>query len=207
VALTFDADMTDVMMRDHGKSFANVKILDMLQERGVPATFFVTALWAKRYPEHTRRIAADGKFEMGNHTYRHSAYTPNCYTLPQLPRAEMTVDAQRTFEVLNEFGGNQTRYFRFPGLCHDNAALTALAPLGVTVIDGDVVSGDPFATAAGPIIRAVLDKVQAGSVIVLHITEANAEFTDEALGPILDGLAKKGLTPAKLSDVLGPSPH
>lgn len=210
VALTFDADMTDVMLRNlesgKVKSYANIKILDILQERQIPATFFITGLWAQRYPKVTTRIAQDTRFEVANHTYRHSAYTPNCYTLPQLPRPEMTGDARRTFDVLTAFGGNQTRYFRFPGLCHDNAALTALAPLGVTVVDGDVISGDPFATASAPIVSAVLDRVQAGSIIVLHITEANAAFTDEALTPILDGLAARGLTPVKLSDLLAPAP-
>ncbi len=202
VALTFDADMTEVMLKNTSASFVNVKILDMLQERQIPATFFITGLWAKRYPEHTRRIAAENRFEIANHTYKHSAYTPNCYSLPQLPRTELTSDAAKTFEVLSEFGGNQTRYFRFPGLCHDTAALTALAPLGVTVVDGDVISGDPFATASRPIVDAVLSQVKAGSIIILHVTEANAQYTDEALGPILEGLAKKGLTPVKLSDLL-----
>lgn len=201
VALTFDADMTDRMLHNR-KSFANEKILDILQDRSVPATFFVTGLWAKRYPSLTQRIADDPRFEIANHTYRHSAYTPNCYTLPQLPRTEMTDDARRTFDTLEPFGGNQTRYFRFPGLCHDKAALTALAPLGVTVVDGDVVSGDPFATAAAPIVHAVLSQVKPGSIVILHVTESNAPYTDEALIPILDGLAKKGLEPVKLSDLL-----
>jgi peptidoglycan/xylan/chitin deacetylase (PgdA/CDA1 family) len=207
VALTFDADMTDVMLAnlDSGKvaSYANLKVIDMLQERGIPATFFLTGLWALRYPDVARRLADDPNFEIGNHTYRHSAYVPNCYTLPQLPRTEMTEDARRTFDVIGGLGGNQTRYFRFPGLCHDQAALTALAPLGVTVIDGDVVSGDPFATAAAPVINAVLTRVKPGSIIILHITEANAPFTDEALGPILDGLKAKGLQPVRLSQLLG----
>lgn len=210
VALTFDADMTPAMLAalasGRVKSYANLAILDILQEREVPATFFVTGMWAQRYPEVTARIAADDRFEIANHTFRHAAYKPHCYTLEQLPRTEMTFDAQRTFEVLEPFGGNQTRYFRFPGLCHDSAALTALAPLGVTVVDGDVVSGDPFATAAGPVIGAVLEKVQPGSIIILHLTEANAPFTDEALIPILEGLAARGLKPVKLSDLLGSVP-
>jgi peptidoglycan-N-acetylglucosamine deacetylase len=184
-------------------SYANMNVIDILQARHVPATFFLTGLWALRYPELAARLADDPDFEIGNHTYRHSAYTPNCHGLPQLPRPEMTSDASRTFDVIQRLGGNQTHYFRFPGLCHDQAALTALAPLGVTVIDGDVVSGDPFATAAAPIVHSVLTRVQPGSIIILHITEANAPFTDEALGPILDGLAAKGLRPVRLSQLLG----
>jgi hypothetical protein len=71
------------------------------------------------------------------------------------------------------------------------------------VVDGDVVSGDPFATAYQPIVRAVLSTVRAGSVVIMHVTEANAQYTDEALPLILAGLKEKGLVPAPLSEVLG----
>jgi peptidoglycan/xylan/chitin deacetylase (PgdA/CDA1 family) len=114
----------------------------------------------------------------------------------------MTSDVAHTFDVITPYGGRQTRYFRFPGGCYDQAALQALAPLGVTVIQWDVVSGDPFATASAPIVRAVLSQVKAGSIVVLHITEGNAQYTDEALPEILAGLKAKGLQPATVSEVL-----
>ena len=65
-----------------------------------------------------------------------------------------------------------------------------------------MVSGDPGATSAAPIVHAVLSRVQPGSIVVLHITEDNARFTDEALPRILDGLATKGLQPVRLSTLL-----
>ena len=124
VALTFDADMTD---RDAGR--AQVRPGQVVRqprrsstcwsERRIPATFFVTGKWAQRYPELIERIAGNReRYELANHTYRHAAYTPDCYNLAQLPRAEMTADARRPSSH-EPYGGNQTRYFRFPGLCHD----------------------------------------------------------------------------------------
>jgi peptidoglycan/xylan/chitin deacetylase (PgdA/CDA1 family) len=150
----------------------------------------------------TRRIARNDRFELANHTYGHESFTDHCYDLPTIPRGRMTSDVDKTFDVIGRYGGHQTRFFRFPGLCHDRAALDALAPLGVTVVDGDVVSGDPFATAWQPIVRAVLSAARPGSVVVLHVTEANAPMTDEALPHILAGLRERGLTPAPLSEVL-----
>jgi hypothetical protein len=70
------------------------------------------------------------------------------------------------------------------------------------VIQGDVVGGDPGATSAVPIVRAVLSKVKPGSIVVLHITEDNAPFTDEALPQILDGPTKEGLVLVRLSTLL-----
>jgi len=207
VALTFDADMTDAMLATlrsgAAVSYANLAVIDQLERRGIPATFFITGEWAEQYPDVVRRLAANPRFELANHSYRHGAFTGNCYNLPRVPVNEMTADVARTFTVLEPFGGRQTRYFRFPGLCHDPAALQALCGLGVTVVDGDVVSGDPFATAAGPIVHNVLSTVRAGSIVIMHVTEANAQFTDEALGPILDGLTAAGLRPVPLSDLDG----
>ncbi|ROP28501.1 polysaccharide deacetylase family protein [Couchioplanes caeruleus] len=210
VALTFDADMTDAMIvrlrRGEVSSYANLSMLDLLEKRKIPATFFVTGQWAEQYPQVTRRLAANPRFELANHSYEHAAFTADCYGLPRLPAGRMTGDVARTFRVLEPFGGRQTRYFRFPGLCHDKAALRALAPLGVTVVDGDVVSGDPFARSAAPVVQAVLSTVRPGSIVIMHVTEANAQYTDEALPLILAGLQRRGLEPVTLSELLGEQP-
>ncbi|WP_239153400.1 polysaccharide deacetylase family protein [Virgisporangium aliadipatigenens] len=207
VALTFDADMTDFMQKQlaEGKiaSYANLKILDLLEKEKIPTTFFLTGQWVEQYPDVTRRITGNPIFEVANHSYEHMGFVPKCYTLPQLSPQLMTTDVSRTFDVIKPYGGRQTRYFRFPGGCYDQAALQALAPLGLTVIEWDVVSGDPFATAYKPIVNAVLSTVQAGSIVVLHITEGNAQYTDEAMPEILAGLKQKGLQPVTLSELLG----
>jgi len=61
VAITFD-----------GGSYDNAagKILDVLKEKGLTATFFLTGEFMERHPEITRRIAREGH-EVGNHTYSH----------------------------------------------------------------------------------------------------------------------------------------
>jgi hypothetical protein len=210
VALTFDADMTTTMKAQLAsgavRSYANLPIIDLLEREQIPATFFLTGMWVEQYPELTARLAANPNVELANHSYGHQGFTPNCYSLGRVPSNLMTEDVAKTFRIVEKHGGRQTRFFRFPGLCHDGAALSALAPLGLTVVDGDVVSGDPFATAYQPIVRAVLSTVRAGSVVILHVTEANAQYTDEALPLILAGLEEKGLVPATLSEVLGPPP-
>lgn len=206
VALTFDADLTESMLGDlrtgRVASFANLAVIDLLERQRVPATFFLTGMWVEQYPRLTARLAADPRFELANHTYAHAAFTADCFGLPGLPVDRLAEDVSRTFRIIEPYGGRQTRYFRFPGLCHDGGALAALAPLGVTVVDGDVVSGDPFASDWRSIVDAVLAGVQPGSVVIMHITEANAPSTDEALPHILAGLAERGLAPAPLSEVL-----
>ncbi|WP_308167617.1 polysaccharide deacetylase family protein [Catellatospora tritici] len=207
VALTFDADMTDDMLRRlaRGKatSYTNLRVLDLLERERVPATFFLTGKWVRQYPEVTARLAANPRFELANHTYGHQAFTADCYGLPQIKPAQMTADVAKTFQLISGYGGRQTRYFRFPGLCHDHTALRAMAPLGLTVVDGDVVSGDPFAADWRPIVAAVKKRVQPGSIVIMHITEDNARFTDEALPHILDLLRERQLRPVTVSELLG----
>ena len=54
IALTFDSNMTDAMLHrlDTGQvaSYANAAVVDELQARHVPATFFLAGKWVERYP-------------------------------------------------------------------------------------------------------------------------------------------------------------
>ncbi len=209
VALTFDADMTPGMAthlhNTPGVSYANLNVISILEDRHIPATFFVTGMWAVEYPRVMTRLASNPDFEFGNHTWTHRAVTSTCYNLPQMSDSALTGEVLRTFDTIRPYGGHQTNYFRFPGLCHDPDAVAALAPAHVTVIDGNVISGDPGATSATPVVSTVLGRVVPGSIVVMHITEDNAKFTDEALPKILNGLAARGLQPVRLSELLGPN--
>lgn len=207
IALTFDANMTDDMLRrlDRGqaRSYANVAVLDKLQAEHVPATFFLASKWVQRYPQLTRRIAADPSFELASHSYAHQGFTDSCYRLEALPVADMAQDVIRSFDVLAPFGGRQTRYFRFPGGCYDAAALQAISPARCTVIQYDVVGGDPFNANSASIVTRVLGQAHPGAIVVLHITQDNAPRTADALPEIVSGLRGRGYELVTLSDLLG----
>ena len=63
VALTFD---------DGPDPEITPRVLDLLRERGVRATFFLVGAKAERHPELVRRIAAEGH-DTGIHTWEHAA--------------------------------------------------------------------------------------------------------------------------------------
>jgi peptidoglycan/xylan/chitin deacetylase (PgdA/CDA1 family) len=65
VAMTFD---------DGPHPTLTPKLLDLLKERNIKATFFVVGKNAKTYPNIIRRIIAEGH-EIGNHTYSHLSLT------------------------------------------------------------------------------------------------------------------------------------
>jgi peptidoglycan/xylan/chitin deacetylase (PgdA/CDA1 family) len=206
IALTFDSNMTDEMLRKLNsgkvKSYANVTVIDELQRSGIPATFFLAGKWVERYPDLTRRIAADPSFELASHSYAHLGFTPHCYGLGTMPTEQMAADVERSFQVLMPFAGRHTRYFRFPGGCYDANALRAIGPAHCTVIQYDIVGGDPFNNDATAISNNVVRGAHNGGIVVLHITEANAPRTADALPTIITGLRDRGYRLVTLSELL-----
>lgn len=207
LALTFDSNLTVAMIHelDTGavRSFYDPAVVDELDAMQVPATLFLAGLWMERYPDATRRLAGDPLFELGSHSYSHRAFRLPCYGLGGLPIEAMSRDVQQSFEVLRRFTDHPTSYFRFPGGCYDQAALRAIAPTGVTVIQYDLPSGDAFGTSVPAIVHETVDRAQNGSVIVMHLTGGNtAPLTDKALPAIVSGLRARGFQLVRVSELL-----
>ncbi len=78
----------------------------------------------------------------------------------------------------------------------------------MTVIHGDVASGDAFGTNAQAITDQVLRLAKSGSKrgVVMHITKANAPKTQDALPGIIKGLRDKGYELVKVSQLLAAGP-
>lgn len=197
IALTFDADMTPAALRklQDGRvaSYVNQEVIDVLRLRQVPATMFLAGLWMQAYPELTRALAADPLFELGTHSWDHAAFVPDCYGLPTLTGPAMEQMAP-TQALLDELAGQRaTKLFRFPGLCYDQATLEAIAPAGVTVVDGDVYGADGFQPNPRIIAANVLQQAANGVIVVLHMHGGDlAPATGAALPEIIDGLRERG---------------
>lgn len=208
IALTFDADMTadEGPRAADGERFDNPELIDALRELKVPATVFMTGRWADQYPEEARGIGQDPLFEVANHSYSHYSFTDGCYGLPVLPESRMRSDVERGFTAIRNAGvAHPMPYFRFPGGCYDNRALRALGPLGVTVVQWDVVSGDAFATDPDAVARQVLRGVRPGSVVVMHCTRSAAPVTEPAVRALVPELRRQGYRLVKVSELMGAS--
>ncbi len=199
--------MTDAMLRelDDGRvaSFDNTAVIDELDQARVPATFFLAGKWMERYPDTVRRLAANPLFELGSHSYAHLGFTDGCYHLGRIAESQMAADVDRSERLLRSFTPRATKLFRFPGGCYDAAALRAIAPTGVTVVQYDVASGDAFGTDVAAIVRQVLDHVRNGSIVVMHITGGNtAPLTAKALPDIIAGLRARGFALETVTQLL-----
>ncbi|MFN2465635.1 MAG: polysaccharide deacetylase family protein [Candidatus Dormibacteria bacterium] len=207
VALTFDSNMTPAMLQalDRGKvrRYVNDRVIAELRELRVPATFFLSGLWVERYPDVARAIGADPLFEVGSHSYNHLAFRPDCYQLGTIDLTRASDDLLRNRTVLSGVTDHPTNFFRFPGGCYDAAALAAIRPAGVQVIQYDLPSGDAFETRPAEIVSHTVAGARPGSIIVMHITGGNtAPMTDRALPEIVKQLRARGYQLVRLSDLL-----
>lgn len=97
---------------------ANVeRILGLLAERGVKATFFTLGWVAERYPQLVRRIAADGH-EVASHGYGHERASA-------LPREAFLADIRLAKAVLEDITGEAVSGYRAPSFSIGRANLWA----------------------------------------------------------------------------------
>lgn len=208
VALTFDADLSEASLArvSDGRfpSQYNVGVVDYLQSEGLPATVFVTGLWAQTYPEAMQRFAADPKFTVGNHSWDHLAWTGDCYGLPQVSTSTAKVaEVENTNEVIAQQTGAYPKYFRFPGLCHNAGDVEIVAHAGQVTVDTDITTTDAFAKRAGPVVTDIMDQVKPGSILLFHLNGApNAPATLDIVTALVPQLQAEGYQIVSLDTLL-----
>ncbi|WP_027459748.1 polysaccharide deacetylase family protein [Deinococcus murrayi] len=176
VALTFD----------DGPSERTPELLAVLARHAAPATFFVTAPAARRWPRHLAALRAAGhELEAHGRWHVHALLLPPWREWAQVrwhPRA----------------GEGGPHFYRPPYGGHSplTRPLTCLAGREVVLWDvegRDWTDGDAARLAAG-----VLARTRPGSVILLHDGPA---VTPALLDRLLAGLRERGLTPVLLRDL------
>jgi polysaccharide deacetylase family protein (PEP-CTERM system associated) len=98
------------------------RILDLLQEHGARATFFVLGWVAERQPELIRRIA-EGGHEVASHGYGHDL-------IYNLSPAEFRSDVERGKKLLEDVTGHRVTGYRAPSFSITDWAVGILQELG-----------------------------------------------------------------------------
>jgi len=193
IALTFDTEHwghpTTPDVQD--------RILDLLERRGVRATFFLQGRWAQAYPKCAARIAAGGHL-VGNHSHHHAP-------MNLLTDDGIVQDVHAAEAAIRETAGADPRpWFRCPfGAGHDDPrVLDALARAGYRDHFWDVEPDDwrPERTVE-QLERLVIDGALAhgdGAVVLLH---SWPPVTPLALPRILDELPAAGCRFVRLDEV------
>lgn len=209
IALTFDADMTPVMVdwlhSGQVQTYDDTRITDFLTQNQIKATFFLTGLWIESYPNATKALADNALFELENHTYSHPSMAGYCYGQPQIPVSQYPFEIEKTQQLIEQYTHKEPKYFRFSGGCYDQYDLDLVKKEGLITVHWDDVGNDGFNPNENEIINNVLSEAQNGSIIVLHMGgQTNIPATPDALPVIVDGLKKRGFQFVTVSELLNP---
>jgi peptidoglycan/xylan/chitin deacetylase (PgdA/CDA1 family) len=126
LALTFDAD---------DQSEPRLQLLDILEQRRVRTTFFLTGRFIEAFPDIVRRIVRDGH-EVGNHSYDHPELTmPGSNgqqaTRPTVTKAMFQEQLRLTERVFTATtGARMVPLWRAPGGEHNEQIRGWAAELG-----------------------------------------------------------------------------
>jgi peptidoglycan/xylan/chitin deacetylase (PgdA/CDA1 family) len=166
-------------------------LLDLLRERGCPATFFVVGRNVRAHPELVRRAVAEGHL-VGNHSEHHAPLT-NFYG-PARTRAEIG----SCQEAVTRATGETPRHYRPPvGLMNASVA-PAARHFDLELVGWRIRSLDTVLGSAERVARRVLRRVRAGDIILLHDARQGRERVLEITTRILEGLADRGLEPVRV---------
>ena len=142
------------------------RLLDVLGEHGVKATFFLLGIRAEAEPKLVQRIAAEGHL-IGNHSWSHKNLA---LTAASKVREELT----RTSETLEQITGERVKYFRPPFGARRPAVFRIARSLGLRVVTWNAMTSDwsePSADRIAGELTAKIDRLGRrgqSANIVLH---------------------------------------
>jgi peptidoglycan/xylan/chitin deacetylase (PgdA/CDA1 family) len=193
VALTFD---------DGPDPLGTPRILDVLADLEVKATFFLLGEQVVRYPDIAKRVAAEGH-EIALHGWHHR------YSLLVPPRP-LRRSLDRALEVIDTATGATPRWYRPPYGVATAGTFRAAKDLGLTTVLWSQWGLDWQPTATSSSVLAALaggrhGGVGPGDTILLHdsdITSSAGSWRAPlgALRPLVDGLRERDLTVGPLAD-------
>ncbi len=202
IYLSFDMDMNEPMYRktlDTGKEWYNSALFAYLEQHNIPATFFVSGLFAIAYPDLMHSLASSSDFAFENHSYDESSFIPHCYWLSTLTSDQQKADQiAKTENIIKRDTGQTATHFRFPGDCTNTQNKALVRNLGYTINDGTDISGDPFNKNARAIVRTVLTNATSGATVLMHIGGPNSPESLVVLKQIVPKLEAEGYRFAKL---------
>jgi cellulose synthase/poly-beta-1,6-N-acetylglucosamine synthase-like glycosyltransferase/peptidoglycan/xylan/chitin deacetylase (PgdA/CDA1 family) len=194
IALTFD-DGPDPVFTE--------QILDILQDKGVKATFFVVGRNVALSPDVLHRIVQDGHV-VGSHSFFH----PH---LEDLSVNRVKLELNSLQRIVAGLTGHRMVLFRTPygnsegpSTAHEVQPVQIATSLGYVEMGSDIVAYDWTNITAEEITEHTLQGAhEGGTVVMLHDSGGDRTATVEALGPMIDQLRAEGYEFVSAPELLG----
>jgi peptidoglycan/xylan/chitin deacetylase (PgdA/CDA1 family) len=171
------------MTFDDGPSAENTpRLLEILKQRNIKATFFLIGQNVAANPDIVRRILAEGH-EVGNHSWTHPQ-------LSKLSDDRVTAEITKTQDAIKDASGYSPTLLRPPyGAITPRQREWIATQFGLNII---LWSVDPFdwkRPGASVITQRILSQVRPGAIILSHDIHKQ---TVDAMPATLDALIAKG---------------
>lgn len=171
------------------------QVLDVLKEKKVPATFFVTGHYLKTEEELIKRMVKEGHI-VGNHSWHH----------PSLAKVDDKRLEEELEKVKEEFakitGIKEMNYLRPPRGTFSEKSLALSEKLGYTNVFWSMAYKDweiDKQKGADYAYDQIMKRIHPGAIMLLHsVSQDNAE----ALGRVIDDCRKAGYTFKSLDDLM-----
>ncbi|MBQ9673601.1 MAG: polysaccharide deacetylase family protein [Ruminococcus sp.] len=182
VSISFDAAWGDEQTH---------KLLNILDQYDVKATFFLVGDWVDKYPDDVKDIA-DAGHDVGNHSDTHPHMT------------EMSADAQKKEisacnDKIKAITGKETTLFRAPFGDYNNSVVESVQSLNMYCVQWDIDSLDWKDPSPSEMVDKIVPNLQNGSIILMHNGATN---TPEALPMIIEAVRNSGYEFVPLSKLV-----
>ena len=185
IALTFD---------DGPSAKYTEEILDILDENGAKATFFVIGENAENYPELIDAELSRGH-EIGCHTFSHKHMSSLC-------EGELEEEIKSTEIVLNEHSGYTLKLFRPPEGVLTKENIKIISDMGYDMILWSIDTRDWEHKSKENIVENVMKNVECGSIVLFHDFIGNNSNTPAALRELLPKLKAEGYEFVTVSELI-----
>lgn len=180
---------------DDGPSSNTDRILDILKEYDVKATFFVVGKTDEQSVKAYQRIIEEGH-TLAMHSYSHK------YNEIYESRESFIADLEQLQEYLYQVTGVWSRFYRFPGGSSNTVSKTDMQELiaylsetGITYFDWNIASGDAVSGQldADSIVKNCMDGIEGHNECMILMHDASDKNTTvEALPEIISQIQDRG---------------
>ncbi len=182
IAITFDAA--------YG-SEETLKIIDILKQKNVTATFFLVGFWVEKYPDLVKTLFDSG-IEIGTHSNTHPY-------MSKLSASQMQAELATSVDLIKNITGKDVELFRPPYGDYNDTLISVADELKLKTIQWSVDSLDWKGLTTSQMMARITPSVENGSIILFH---NNSDHIVEALPVIIDTLTEQGYSLVHVSDLI-----
>lgn len=176
------------------------KLVELLTQKGVKATFFLLGQEIKRFPDIARSLDEKG-FEVGNHTMNHPDFNKSAMT-PEKIKEQL----QGTNDLIAEYVTRKPINIMRPPYGNTPKKLESICKdMGLQIIAWNIDTDDwRSSTQVKDMVNNIMKNLSDGSIILMHDKH---QKTYDTTAEVIDKIRAEGYEFVTVGELLGLTPH